>query len=252
MNDGGTNHHFALRCTGTTSNRSAIGARVEIHGAWGTQIREVRSGEGYGVMHSLTRYFGLGAATQVQRAVIRWPSGAIDEIFFPAIDQPQALSVTEGASPNPLLTWLTSHAGVTSLDADDDGDTMDTLLEFGLQRDPLSGLGADGQESLPTVDSADTGSGERLRLHFNLPEPPPPNLIYRVEANSTGLAPDSWTAIATKIGTAAWVGPATVNSGAPAAGRIDVIVEDTVLLGTGNLRFLRLAVELVASPAEPF
>ncbi len=71
------NHHFAVRLQGTISNRSAIGAKVEIYGDWGIQIREVRSGESYGIMNSMTQYFGLGQSETIDSMVIRWPSGII-------------------------------------------------------------------------------------------------------------------------------------------------------------------------------
>ncbi|MGK0315263.1 MAG: hypothetical protein ACI86M_001493 [Saprospiraceae bacterium] len=75
INNGGTNNFSAIRLQGVISNRGAIGARVELHGAWGKQIREVRAGESYGIANSATSYFGLGLADQIDSLVVIWPSG---------------------------------------------------------------------------------------------------------------------------------------------------------------------------------
>lgn len=75
MNDGNSNNHLAVQLQGVISNRNAVGARVEIHGPWGIQIRDVRSGESYGIMNSMIQYFGLGTATEIDSVVVKWPSG---------------------------------------------------------------------------------------------------------------------------------------------------------------------------------
>ena len=97
MNNGGSNNYFIANLVGTSSNINGIGARLELHGSWGIQIREVRSGEGYGIMNSLNQHFGLGTANQITKLVINWPSGTVDEINNPSINQ--ILSITEGSNP---------------------------------------------------------------------------------------------------------------------------------------------------------
>lgn len=87
LNQGNSNNFFAVQLTGTTSNINAIGARLELYGPWGKQIREVRSGEGYGVSNSFTQHFGLGQATYIDSLIIRWPSGLKEEFCKPAINQ---------------------------------------------------------------------------------------------------------------------------------------------------------------------
>lgn len=90
------NHWFSVSLSGVQSNVNGIGARVEIYGAFGKQIRDIRSGEGFAYMSSLNAYFGLGANTNVDKMVIKWPSGAEDTIFNPGIDK--TVHVTEGES----------------------------------------------------------------------------------------------------------------------------------------------------------
>ncbi|MFQ5448266.1 MAG: ASPIC/UnbV domain-containing protein, partial [Saprospiraceae bacterium] len=86
MNDGNDHHFLAVNLEGTLSNRMGVGARVELHGAWGIQIREVRAGESYGISTSLTQHFGLGDETAVDYVVVRWPSGIADIVKNPATD----------------------------------------------------------------------------------------------------------------------------------------------------------------------
>lgn len=94
MNDGNSNNHFAVGLQGTSSNINGIGARVELHGSWGMQIREVRAGVGYGIMNSMTQYFGIGTSTSIESLIIKWPSGIIDRVNYPTINN--CLMVTEG------------------------------------------------------------------------------------------------------------------------------------------------------------
>ena len=91
------NNWIKFNLQGVQSNRNGIGARVEIYGAWGKQIRDVRSGEGFRHMSTINPHFGLGTATEITQVVVIWPSGIVDVINNPNINQ--ALSVVEGSSP---------------------------------------------------------------------------------------------------------------------------------------------------------
>ncbi len=96
INEGNGNHYLAVRLNGTESNRAGVGARMEIHGPWGVQVREVRSGESYGISNSLTQYFGLGADTLIDHLVVRWPSGNVDVLRNVAADQ--TITITEATT----------------------------------------------------------------------------------------------------------------------------------------------------------
>src|SRR5690606_38240469 len=96
FNNGNNNNWIKFSFEGIQSNRNGIGARVEIHGAWGMQIREVRSGDGFRNMSSLNVHFGIGEATEIEQVVVKWPSGVIDYINNPDINQ--TFHVQEGAS----------------------------------------------------------------------------------------------------------------------------------------------------------
>jgi hypothetical protein len=99
-NDGNSNAWISIRCVGTRSNRSAIGAKVRVKASIGGrtfwQMREINSGGGAG--SSLEAHFGLGDATQVETVRIEWPSRAVQE--FHNVSAKTSLTVTE---PSRLL-----------------------------------------------------------------------------------------------------------------------------------------------------
>ncbi len=104
LNEGNDNHWFGVRLQGTVSNRDAIGARVTITGPWGTQIREVRAGESYGMVTTFMCHFGLGQETVVPTVTINWPSGLEETFTDVAVDQ--VINVIEGVcvSPSAAIT----------------------------------------------------------------------------------------------------------------------------------------------------
>lgn len=80
-------HWVSFDLEGTASNRSAIGARVEVHWGSSRQVQEVHGGSGFSAENQRRLHFGLGDATVVDRVVIRWPSGRSETIARPAVDQ---------------------------------------------------------------------------------------------------------------------------------------------------------------------
>ena len=94
-NDGNSNNWLKVYTVGTESNLDGIGARVEISSASRTQIRDVRSGEGFGDMSSLNTHFGLGTDDTVD-VTIYWTSGIID--IVEDVDANQAIEIIEGST----------------------------------------------------------------------------------------------------------------------------------------------------------
>ena len=87
------NNWLMVKCVGTRSNRSAIGARVRVVAEQHAQIGEVISGSGYYSQNDLRLHFGLGAARRVDVLEIRWPSGTRQELRD--VRPNQVLTVTE-------------------------------------------------------------------------------------------------------------------------------------------------------------
>lgn len=86
INNGGNNNWVSFDLEGIISNKDAVGAIVEITGTFGTQVREVRAGESYGITNTFYCHFGLGTATEVTQATIYWPSGLETVITNPEIN----------------------------------------------------------------------------------------------------------------------------------------------------------------------
>jgi hypothetical protein len=76
---------------GACSNRSAIGAQVEVFWNGQRQLQEVSGGSGFCSQNQRRLHFGVGAANAVEKAVVRWPSGKISEIPAPALDRVHTL-----------------------------------------------------------------------------------------------------------------------------------------------------------------
>jgi hypothetical protein len=78
---------IAFELEGTASNRSAIGARVELQWGRRRQVQEVTGGSGFSSQNQRRLHFGLGQADAVDRVIIRWPSGRTETIEAPAVGQ---------------------------------------------------------------------------------------------------------------------------------------------------------------------
>jgi hypothetical protein len=95
MNNTNGNNWVKIALEGTFSNNSGIGARIEIYGDWGIQIRECRSGQSFAPMSSMNVHFGLGTSTEIDSMVITWPSGIVSVIEGPGMNQ--TLVIQEGS-----------------------------------------------------------------------------------------------------------------------------------------------------------
>lgn len=96
-NSGTLNNWLKIKCTGTVSNKSAIGANVRvkavINGRPVWQTREISSQSGYIGQSSLVQHFGLGDATKVDSVVVIWPTGK-RKVIINQISK-QTISITE-------------------------------------------------------------------------------------------------------------------------------------------------------------
>jgi hypothetical protein len=88
------NNWLKIKCVGTKSNRSAIGARVRVVTGKHAQINEVMSGSSYISQNDLRLHFGLGPAKQADLVEVRWPSGLVES--FKNIDANRLLVLQEG------------------------------------------------------------------------------------------------------------------------------------------------------------
>ena len=80
-------HWIGFDLRGTRSNRGAVGAELTLFWDARRQIQQVEGGSGFAAQRDRRLHFGLGAATRVDSAVIRWPSGTTQTIAGPGIDR---------------------------------------------------------------------------------------------------------------------------------------------------------------------
>gem|GEM_PF-688252 len=91
INEGNDNSWIVLTCEGTTSNRTAIGTRVQtksfINGQYITQTREITPINGHLSYANLRVHFGLADTDVIDTLLIRWPSGIVDTYLDVAANQ---------------------------------------------------------------------------------------------------------------------------------------------------------------------
>ncbi|HEX4769804.1 MAG TPA: CRTAC1 family protein [Bryobacteraceae bacterium] len=95
-NDSPRQHWLTVRCVGTKSNRSAVGARLTLQAGELRQIQEIKAGLSYLSANDLRVHFGLGAHEKADWLEVRWPSGLTERVEGVAADQ--ILTIEEGKS----------------------------------------------------------------------------------------------------------------------------------------------------------
>jgi len=83
----GAGHFLAFQLQGSSSNRDAIGATVEVHAAGRIASRTVTAGDGYLSQSSGRLHFGLGQAETVDRVTVRWPGGDSERLLGVTVDR---------------------------------------------------------------------------------------------------------------------------------------------------------------------
>jgi len=94
------NNWVKINTIGTASNKNGIGARVAITSNLGTQIRDVKAGDGFGNMSSITTHFGLGLDEEIENITIHWPSGQTTIVESPEINTTHNIVEIDGTIVN--------------------------------------------------------------------------------------------------------------------------------------------------------
>ena len=81
------NQWIGFDLEGTRSNRSAIGAEVELYWNGQKQLQVITGGDGFCSENQRQLHFGLGKDPQIEKAVIHWPSGKVQTIEKPPAGQ---------------------------------------------------------------------------------------------------------------------------------------------------------------------
>ncbi len=102
MNDNNdSNNWLTVKLQGTQSNRSGIGAVVDVRVGSSLRMRRtVSGGGGFLSRDSTWQTFGLGIAPRARTVTVRWPSGIVDRVRLVAANQ--AITIVEGSTlPTP-------------------------------------------------------------------------------------------------------------------------------------------------------
>jgi hypothetical protein len=80
------NQWIKVRVQGTKSNRSGIGSTVTVHAGGLVQSAPVLSQSSYLSMNDSRLHFGLGKAQSIEKIVVRWASGDVEEFKGAAVN----------------------------------------------------------------------------------------------------------------------------------------------------------------------
>jgi hypothetical protein len=98
QNPGGSNNWAKIQPQGQISNRDGIGSLIEIEHDGITQKRYMHCGTSYLGQDAHYAWYGLGTSDVIDRVLISWPSGLIDE--WTNLDVNQLHQLQEGSSLN--------------------------------------------------------------------------------------------------------------------------------------------------------
>lgn len=101
-NPGNNNQWITLRLKGTTSNRSAIGARIKItvenkDGSFRDIYNTLSSGGSFGA-NSLQAEIGLGDCKTIKNIAVNWPNGEYAYVDYGTVDTNSVYVIEEGKS----------------------------------------------------------------------------------------------------------------------------------------------------------
>lgn len=86
------NAWIEFKLQGTVSNKSAIGAEVELFWNGRSQAQTIAGASGFSAQNQRPLHFGLGQTTNVTKAEIRWPSGITQTIKSPEINKQHTIT----------------------------------------------------------------------------------------------------------------------------------------------------------------
>ena len=101
-------HFLAIRLTGVTSDRDAIGAVVTVRRGTEILVRQLTAGDGFQASNERLLTFGLGDTERIDELVVRWTSGRTQRFVDLAVDgewmlvegRDRPVSLSKGHSPS--------------------------------------------------------------------------------------------------------------------------------------------------------
>jgi len=97
---GKRNHWLTVKLVGARSNRDGFGASLEAVAGGMQQCVQAVSGSGYLSQSDPRPHFGLGQNNEVEKLIIRWPSGTVQTLEHVKADQILTVKEPEGPAPD--------------------------------------------------------------------------------------------------------------------------------------------------------
>lgn len=94
INESAARNFATFSLLASNPSASAIGARLTCHSDGFSQIREVKSGQSYGIVNSLKQHFGLGTDSSIDSLRVDWPNGSSD--FYLDLDVNEHYVIRQG------------------------------------------------------------------------------------------------------------------------------------------------------------
>ncbi len=88
-------NYLNIRLRGVKSNRDGMGSRITLFRGEKKQILEVNHGSSFGCLPT-EQHFGLGTASSIDALEIRWPSGLVQRVENPPVNE--TIRITEGTA----------------------------------------------------------------------------------------------------------------------------------------------------------
>jgi hypothetical protein len=99
-NDQKLGHHWLrVKLTGTKCNRDAIGSWVELHVGKEVMRRQVMPTASYLSQLELPVSFGLGTTAAIDKLVVHWADGGVQDVPPPKVDQLLHIEQSADAAP---------------------------------------------------------------------------------------------------------------------------------------------------------
>ena len=137
---------IALRLTGTTSNRDAIGSVVTIQYAGKRQTKQLSAGSGFASQHTKEIFFGVGDHSGEVTATVRWPSGT--QTQYEHLPVNHRITLAEGKAEAQAVPFTASRtfAKAAPLPEATAGESLSTWLAAPLYGPDLALKDAGGAE----------------------------------------------------------------------------------------------------------
>lgn len=147
-NDAGNARNWiSIKCVGTNSNKSGIGAKIRVRAQIGgktvRQLRETSGQSGFFGQNERRAHFGLGDAANIDSIEVLWPSGMINHLTNVAPNQ--FLSITESPCGD--------ANGDTKINVGDAVFVINHVFKSGLEPRPKCAGNANGDSSVNVGDA---------------------------------------------------------------------------------------------------